>query len=314
VGAYIVRRSLFLPPLLFLGSILVFTILRVAPGDPVSIVLGPEATDAERQQLRDTLGLSDPMPVQYLKWMGNMLTFKLGNSIITNQPIGEQIVSRLPVTLEIWVLSLILGTTFGVSFGILSAVYRDSMLDYVIRFLAVLFLSVPAFFALTLLIVIPSVLWNYVPPLKYASPLQDLGTNLRMFLPPVFILSLESSAGLMRLTRSVCLDALNQDYIRTARAKGLRELVVINRHMLKNAMIPVVTVIGARIPGIISGSVILEQVMSLAGMGQFIYQAVLSKDYPIVQALSFYIGALVIIAHIAVDVSYAYFDPRIRYR
>jgi len=314
MGAYILRRALFLPILLFLGSILVFTVLRIAPGDPTDRVLGINSTPAEKQKLRDALGLNDPLPVQYLRWMGGMITFRLGDSIVSDQPIGEQIITRLKVTLQIWIMSVIMGTLFGISFGILSAVFRDTWLDYIVRFMAVVFLSVPAFFSLTLLIIIPSILWNYVPPLQYVSPFKDFWTNMRIFFPPVFILSLEGSAGFMRLTRSVCLEVLSQDYIRTARAKGLREFWVIMRHMFRNAMIPVVTVIGAWIPGIIAGSVILEQVMSLAGMGQYIYQGVLAKDYPVVQSITLYIGALVIFANLLVDISYAYFDPRIRYR
>ncbi len=175
MGAYIIRRLLFLAPLLLVGSMLVFIVLRVAPGDPVNLVLGPNSTAEERQELRDSLGLNDPLPVQYVRWTGDLVTFNLGDSVISSQPIGGQILSRLPPTLEIWVLSLVLTTLMGVAFGVLSAVFRDTLLDYAVRFFSVAFLSIPGFFALTLLIVVPSLLWNYVPPLRYASPAQELG-------------------------------------------------------------------------------------------------------------------------------------------
>jgi len=242
---YIFRRLLFVPPLLIAGSILVFALLRVVPGDPAAAMLGTEATPRQVALPRQRLGLNDSLPIQYLKWVTNVATGDLGRSSITNQPIMAQIRSRLPVTLEILVLSLVLGTLFGVSFGVLSAVFQNSPLDYIIRVFSVFMLSILAFFALTLLILLPSLWWNYVPPLDYASPFDDPVRNLRIFLPPTLLLALESSAGLMRYTRSVCLDVLRQDYVRTARAKGLVERVVISRHMLKNAMVPIITILGA---------------------------------------------------------------------
>lgn len=311
---YIIRRLLFVPPLLVAGSLLVFVMLHIVPGDPAAAMLGDEARPEQVAALRDRLGLDDPLAVQYLRWLGDIATGKLGRSIITNQPILDQVLDRLPVTLEILVLSLTLGTLFGVSFGVLSAVLEGSWLDYAVRVFSVVLLSVPAFFALTMLILLPSLWWNYVPPIGYTSIFDDPGRNLRIFLPPILLLSLESSAGLMRYTRSVCLDVLRQDYIRTARAKGLREQRVVNRHMLRNALVPIVTILGGRVAALLGGSVILEQVMSLPGLGQYTYQAVVSRDYPVVQAMTVYIGTVVVLAHLIVDVSYAWIDPRIRYR
>jgi peptide/nickel transport system permease protein len=311
---YIVRRLLFVPPLLVAGSLLTFLLLRVVPGDPAAAMLGDEARPEQVAALRERLGLDDPLPVQYLRWLADVATGNLGRSIITNQPIPAQILDRLPVTLEILVLSLLLGTFFGVSFGVISAVFEGTWLDYAIRVVSVALLSVPAFFALTLLILLPSLWWNYVPPIGYTSIFDDPGRNLRIFLPPILLLSLESSAGLMRYTRSVCLEVLRQDYIRTARAKGLREALTLRRHMLRNALVPIVTILGARVAGLLGGSVILEQVMSLPGLGQYTFQAVTARDYPVVQVMTVYIGAVVVLAHLVVDVSYAFIDPRIRYR
>jgi peptide/nickel transport system permease protein len=311
---YIVRRLLFVPPLLLAGSLLIFLLLRVVPGDPAAGLLGDEATREDIEAFREKIGLNHSLPRQYADWLKSAVTGELGRSIVTNQPVGPQILKRLPVTVEILVLSLVMGTAIGVVFGIASALFQDTPLDYGVRVFSVAALSVPAFFALTLLILLPSIWFNYVPPFGYVSPLEDPWKNARMFLPPTLLLSVESSAGLMRYTRSVFLDVMRQDYVRTARAKGLAERVVVSRHMLKNAMVPVVTIIGARIAGLLGGSVILEQVMSLSGIGQFTYQAVISRDYPVVQTMALYIGAVVALSHLVVDISYAYFDPRIRYR
>jgi peptide/nickel transport system permease protein len=314
VGPYIVRRLLMFPPLLLVGAALVFFMLRVVPGDPVRAALGPEATDEEVQTLTHSLGWDDPLPLQFLRWLGDLARGDLGESLVSQQSISHQIATRLPATMEIFVLAMLFSTALGVSFGVISAVYRNRLLDHSVRLVSVASLSVPSFFALTLLIVLPSQWWNYVPPLTYVPIWEDPATNLQMFLPPVMILSLEMSAALMRYTRSVSIDVLSQDYIRTARAKGLRESRVVVGHMLKNTSIPVLTILGARVAGLLSGTVILEQVMSISGIGQFTYQSVLSRDYAAVQSLAVYFGVLVMISHLLVDISYALVDPRIRYR
>jgi peptide/nickel transport system permease protein len=314
VTRYIIRRLLFVPPLLVLGSILVFVLLRVVPGDPVAAMLGTEATPAQVAALRQQLGLSDPLPAQYVRWIGDVSTGSLGRSIVNSQPIGASIRKRLPVTLEVLVLALVFGTVIGISMGLLAALFRNSWLDYLLSLFSVLGLSVPAFFTLTLLILLPSLWWNYVPPLGYVSPFADPWKNARIFLPPTLILSIEGSAGLMRYTRTVCLDVLRQDYMRTATAKGLAQRLILRRHMARNAMVPIITILGGRVAVLLGGSVILEQVMNLAGLGQYTLQAVQSRDYPVVQAMTLYIGAVVVLANLFVDISYGYFDPRIRYR
>ncbi len=314
MGRYVLRRLVMLPPLLVAGAALVFFMLRVVPGDPVRAALGTEATEEEVEALRQALGWNDPLPVQFVRWLGDLARGDLGESLVSRQSVSGQLAERLPPTVEVLVLAMLLSTTLGVSFGVISAVYRNSFLDHLVRIGSVAALSVPAFFALTLLIVLPSQWWNYVPPLTYEPIWEDPVTNLRMFVPPVLILSVEMSASLMRYTRSVSLDVLQQDYIRTARAKGLRERKVVINHMLKNTSIPVVTILGARFAGLLGGTVILEQVMSIQGIGQFAYQSVKSKDYSVVQSLTVYFGLLVILSHLIVDISYAMLDPRIRYR
>ncbi len=314
MGPYIMRRLIMFPPLLLAGAALVFFMLRIVPGDPVRAALGPEATDEEVETLRQTLGWDDPLPLQFVRWLGDLARGDLGESLVSQQSISDQIATRLPVTVEILILAMLFSTLLGVSFGVVSAVYRNKLIDHVVRLVSVASLSVPSFFALTLLIVLPSQWWNYVPPLTYVPIWKDPATNLQMFLPPVMLLSLEMSAALMRYTRSVSIDVLNQDYIRTARAKGLRESRVVLGHMLKNTAVPVITILGARVAALLSGTVILEQVMSISGIGQFAYQSVRSQDYAAVQSLTVYFGVLVMLSHLLVDVSYALVDPRIRYR
>jgi len=314
LAAYVIRRVVAFPPLLLAGAALVFLLLRVIPGDPVRGALGPDATAAQVSTLRHSLGWDQPLPIQFVHWLGDLARGDLGRSLVTGQPIGTQITSRLPVTLEILILAMMFSTALGVSFGLLSAIYRNQLVDHVIRVFSVASMSIPSFFALTLLIVLPARWWGYVPPLKYVPIWSSPGTNLQMFIPPVFILSLEMAAPLMRFTRSVCLDVLNQDYIRTARSKGLSERTVILRHMMKNCSVPIITILGLRMAALLGGTVILEQVMSLSGIGQFTYQSVISRDYGVVQVLTLYFGIVVMLSYLMVDLSYALLDPRIQYR
>jgi len=299
LAAYVIRRVVAFPPLLLAGAALVFLLLRVIPGDPVRGALGPDATAAQVSTLRHSLGWDQPLPIQFVHWLGDLARGDLGRSLVTGQPIGTQITSRLPVTLEILILAMMFSTALGVSFGLLSAIYRNQLVDHVIRVFSVASMSIPSFFALTLLIVLPARWWGYVPPLKYVPIWSSPGTNLQMFIPPVFILSLEM---------------LNQDYIRTARSKGLSERTVILRHMMKNCSVPIITILGLRMAALLGGTVILEQVMSLSGIGQFTYQSVISRDYGVVQVLTLYFGIVVMLSYLMVDLSYALLDPRIQYR
>jgi peptide/nickel transport system permease protein len=218
------------------------------------------------------------------------------------------------VTFELMVLTMIFTIAIGVPFGILSAVFRNSPVDYLVRTTAIAGLSVPNFWIATLVILIPSALWNYAPPFGRVVPFSsDPIGNLKQFGPPAAVLALASAAGIMRLARSSLLEVMRQDYMRTARAKGLRERAVVLRHGLKNSLIPVVTVLGLQMAGLLGGAIIIETIFTLPGLGQYVFQELLYKDFQVVQTMTVYIGAIVILMNLAVDVSYAWFDPRIRY-
>jgi peptide/nickel transport system permease protein len=310
---YIVRRLLFLVPVVVAVSIAVFWALRIMPGDVAELMLGQTATTQSLREVREDLGLDKPVVQQYFDWVRQVATGDLGESILMGTSVGSEIMSRLPITLELLLLTLLFTIVLGVAFGVLSAVLQDSPLDYLVRTVSILGLSIPSWWFGIMVLLIPSVLWAYAPPLGYVSVQENLWDNLRQFVPPAFILGAASSAGVMRLTRSALLEVLRQDYILTARSKGLLERRVISRHALKNAMIPVITVLGMQLAALLGGALIIEQVFGLEGLGRYLYQAVLQRDYPVVQALTLYIAVVVVVVQLLVDVSYAWFDPRIRY-
>ncbi len=312
--AYIIRRLIAGIFVLLILSVVVFLLLRIAPGDPARLRCGIGGTPECVADVRDQLGLNDSLPVQYLGWLGDVVTGDLGEATFTRRPVIESLKQRLPVTVELLIISLLVTIAIGVPFGVISALYRNSPSDYVVRVSAVMGLSVPNFWLGTLVILIPLELWGYAPPLgRTVSFFQDPVDNLRQFVPPAIVLGVVSAAGIMRLTRSSLLEALRTDYVRTARAKGLRERVVIGRHALKNSMIPVVTVLGLEIAGLLGGTVIIEQIFALPGVGRYFFQTLVTRDFPVVQSLTLYVGAAVVLMNLLVDVTYAWLDPRIRY-
>jgi peptide/nickel transport system permease protein len=313
VHRYIIRRLVFLVPIVIALSITVFVALRLMPGDIAELMLGQSATPEALTEARHELGLDQPVMKQYLTWVKEMLTGDLGDSIILGTSVGAEIKDRLPITLEILVLTVLFSTVLGVAFGVVSAVFQNSPIDYFARTTSVFGLSIPHWWFGIMLLLIPAVLWSYSPPVRYVSPGADLWDNLRQFVPPAFVLGSASSAVIMRLSRSTLLEVLRQDYIRTARAKGLRARVVVSRHALRNAMIPIITVLGGEVAGLMGGTVIIEQVFGLQGLGQYLYQATLQRDYPVIQVMTLYIAVIVVLMHLLVDLTYAWLDPRIRY-
>jgi peptide/nickel transport system permease protein len=312
--AYVIRRASFLIPVLLAVSIAVFFALRFMPGDITVILLGPDASPQQVAELRADLGLDQPIPVQYVKWMGNVLQGDLGRSYVLGNKVGAEIMDRAPITLEILALTLFFTAVLGITLGVVSALFRDSPVDYLVRVTSVFGLSVPGWWVGIMILLLPAIWWNYSPPLGYV-PLQDnLWENLRQFLPPALTLAAASSAVLMRLTRTVLLDVLRQDYIRTARAKGLRQNVIIVRHAMKNAMIPVITVLGGQMVVLFGGAVIIEQVFSLEGLGRYMFTSIAQRDFPVVQVLALYTAVVVVVLNLLVDISYAWFDPRVRYQ
>lgn len=328
---FIIRRLLIGVVILFILSLTVFVLLSIVPGDPAKQRCGLGCKQPQIDAIRHELGLDKPrFPVdlttsppfiefnstsQYGDWLKGILTGDLGESrYYQGQAVTTAIRNRLPVTLELMILTMALTIIVGIPFGIISALFRNSPLDYVVRVTAIFGLSVPNFWIGTLVLIIPVTLWGYSPPLaRVVSFNADPIGNLKQFVPPAAVLALASAAGIMRLSRSSLLEVLRQDYMRTARAKGLRERVVVLRHGLKNSLIPVVTVLGLQMAGLLGGALIIEQIFTLPGLGQYTFIELFNKDFPVVQTMTLYIGAVVILLNLAVDVSYAWFDPRIRY-
>lgn len=276
---------------------------------------GQNASPEQIQTIRDDLGLGEPIVVQFFNWVGDLAQGDLGHTYYGNRDILDEVVRRFPASAELILLSLAISVVVGTSFGILSAVLRNSRMDYTVRLFAVLGQSVPEFFLLILLIILPSILWNYAAPIGgYVSILDDPWRNLRMYLPPSLILGIGGAAGIMRLQRTMMLEVLRSDYVRTARAKGLTTWTVIVSHAFRNTLAPLVTVIGTSFTLIFGGSVIAERIMSIDGLGVFFLQSVQLRDFPVVQFLVLYTAAVIIVANLIVDLSYAYIDPRVRYR
>lgn len=312
--AYIIRRMITGIFILFILSVVVFVLMRLAPGDPAILACGLNASPACIEARREQLGLNDSWPVQYGNWVRDVSTGNLGLEAITNESVAGKLKDRLPVTLELMIITMIATVAIGVPFGVISALYRNSPADYGVRVTAVMGLSVPNFWLATLVIIIPQELWGYAPTFaRSISFTDDPVGNLQQFVPPALVLALASAAGIMRLTRSSLLEVMGTDYVRTARSKGLRETLVVSRHALKNSMIPVVTVLGLQIAFLLGGTVIIEQIFALPGVGQYLFMSLLSKDFQVVQSLTVMIGLAVISMNLIVDIAYAWLDPRIRY-
>ena len=289
--------------------------LRVVPGDPATIMCGLQCTPGQREEIREVLGLDQPIVVQYFQWVGDVLTGNLGTTYYGGQDVLDEVVRRLPISFEIIALTLFFGGTIGITFGIISAVMRNTPLDYAVRLLAVFGQSIPDFFLLVLLIVIPSVLWNYAAPVGgYVAPWEDFWKNFRMFVPPTLILSLGGAALLMRLVRSTMLEVLRSEYVRTATAKGLHPRTVIIRHAFRNTLAPTITILSFTVATALGGSIILERVMSIDGLGNFFFTSVLARDLPVVQFTVLYTALIVVLLNLVQDLSYAYIDPRVRFR
>ena len=311
--AYIIRRLLAVPVVLLILSLGVFFMVRAIPGDVVDQKLERTYTPERAAALRAHLGLDRPFYEQYPEWLGNVVTGDFGDSLINGQPVLQEIWRRLPITLELGVLTLLMSVLFGVPAGIITAVRQNGLSDHVLRLVSIIGLAIPTFWLATLVIVIPAVMFSWSPHFGYIKFVDEPLANLKQFAVPSAVGAAGFSAILLRLTRVQMLEVLRQDYVRTARAKGLKETVVITNHALKNAMIPVVTVIGLSLAGLVSGSVFLEQIFSLPGLGRFAVQAVTASDYPSIQAFVLLTGVVFVFVNLVNDLLYAVLDPRIRY-
>jgi len=318
VRNYIIRRLLLLIPTIFIVTIIVFCAVRFIPGEVVELMAAQhgEAQDIEytMEMIRKDLGLDVPIYVQYGRWIGGVLRGDLGESLWTHRSISQDILQRLPVSLELGIIAIIVGIFIALPVGILSAIRQDTMTDYFTRGLAIILISVPSFWIGTMIMVYPAKYLGWMPSVLYVPFFEDPIGNLKQFIIPALILGMVMSGTTMRMTRTMMLEVLRQDYIRTAWAKGLKEGVVISRHALKNALIPVVTIIGMQLPVLVGGSVILEMIFGLPGIGRYFIYALTMRDYPIVSAINLVIAAFVMLCNLGVDLLYARLDPRIQYR
>ena len=314
---YIIRRLLLVVPTLFLVTIIVFLVVRMIPGDVIDAMVAemPAASSSfDRELIRHKLGLDQPWHVQYGRWIGGVLQGDLGTTLRGELPITPKILARLPVTLELGVFAVIIGLMISLPIGIYSAIRQNTIGDYAGRGIAVTFISVPTFWTATMVMLYPAIWWGWSPSLGLIPFTEDPLGNLGMFLLPAAILGTVLSGTTMRMTRTMALEILRQDYIRTAWSKGLREKIVVLRHVLKNALIPVVTIVGFQLPILIGGSVIIEQIFVLPGLGTLLLDAINDRDYTIVSGINLLIATAVVLINLLIDLTYAFLDPRVRYR
>lgn len=312
---YVLRRVALAIPTLFFVSVIVFAMMRLMPGDVVVRMVEGQAYAPTIEAMRKDLGLDRPAHVQYVDWIGGILTRgDFGKSYWTRQPIWDEFARRFPVTLELAVLTILVSVVIGVAVGIVSAVRQDSAADYVGRVLAILALSVPYFGLAVVVVVVPAILFKWTPVWTYVAFTENPLENLKIMIVPAVVFGVTRAGPIMRIMRSALLDVLRQEYIRTAWSKGLPERGVILRHALKNAMIPVISLIGLQMPLYIGGSVIMETIFRLPGVGLFFFEALTRMDYQVVQSVNLIVATMVVGLNLAIDVSYAFLDPRIRYR
>ena len=341
--AYIIRRLLLVIPTLLIASVVVFFSVRFIPGDAIDLMVPnyaqfntgrddvcagafisdkkeeTDSTDGEEcvdpgDALRSHLGLDQLSHVQYGKWLAGLMQGDLGKSIWTNIPVLEDILIRLPVSIELTLLTILLSLVIALPVGIYSGIRPETNSDYLLRSFAILLITVPSFWVATLVVVLPALWWQWTPPIAYIPFFEDPIEHLKMMLLPAVIMGMLFSGGTMRMTRTMILEVFRQDYVRTAWSKGLRERVVVLRHVLKNTFIPLVTILGLQIPYMIGSAVIIEQIFSLPGIGQLMFNALTRRDYPMVSGINITLACMVLLINLLVDLSYAWLDPRIRFR
>ena len=315
---YIIRRVLLIFPTLLLASLLVFVVIRLIPGDIVDLIAGQMAQFGhpfDKETVARSLGLDVPIYVQYARWIGNILIHgDFGVSLWRGTPIVNEILSRWPVTLELGLLGLLFSVIIALPIGIYSAIRQDTFGDLLARTVAIVFMAVPSFWVATMVIVFPSVWWGWSPPLMLIHFKDDPIGNLKMFIIPAIVVGMEIAGVVMRMTRSMMLEVLRQDYVRTAWAKGLKERAVVMRHALKNALIPVVILIGLQVPIVVGGVVIIEQIFNLPGLGRLLIEAVSYRDYTMIMGIMLFFGLGMVLINLIVDLTYSFIDPRIRYK
>ena len=319
--AYIIRRVLLLIPTLFILTILVFLSVRFIPGDVVDLIVGrmewygTGGEEIDREAVERMLGLDVPVYVQYGRWIRDILLHgSLGESLLGGYAIEKKILDRLPVTIELGLLAIVISLLIALPVGIYSAIRQDTAADYAGRTIAIIGLATPNFWLALMVIIFPAIWWGWSPPTELIPFSEDPLGNLAVFFIPSLILGTAMSAATMRMTRTMMLEVLRQDYIRTAWSKGLRERVVVIRHTIKNALIPIVTLVGLQLPLLVGGSVIMEYIFNLPGLGRLLLTALTNRDYPVVSGVNLFFATVVIAVNLMIDLIYPYLDPRIRYK
>jgi peptide/nickel transport system permease protein len=311
---YLLKRMLLMVPTLVLVTVMVFLMMRMIPGDVVIQMLEGYAYADSVETLRRQLGLDRPAYVQYFEWMRGLLQADLGHSLWTKESILVEFLRRFPVTLELALLTVVISVVFGVGVGVLSAIRQETWIDYIGRVVAILALAMPYFWLAILVVVLPSIYFRWTPLWTYVPFTVDPLENMKVMIFPAVVFGISRAGPIMRIMRSSMLEVQRQDYIRTAWAKGLPESGVVFKHAIKNALIPVVSILGLQIHFYLGGSVIIESIFRLPGIGHFFFEALIRRDYPVVQSINLIVASFTLVLNLLVDFSYAYLDPRIRYR
>lgn len=311
--AYIIRRLLLLFPVLLIVGIVVFTLIHLTPGDPASIMLGREATQEQKDALREQLGLNEPLHIQFVNWFGNVLRLDFGDSLFIGKPVTEALLERVQPTGLLTLYSLTLSILIAIPAGVIAAVRPNSLIDRLLMVLSISGAAIPSFFFGILLILLFAVVLGWLPSGGYVNFGDGPLTHLKYMALPTVTLGFSAAGLLARLVRSTMLDVLNEDYVRTAYAKGLAQRHVILLHALRNALIPVMTVIGISLAGMLGGAVVIETVFNIPGMGRLLVQSVTRRDFPVVQGAVMTVAAVEVIVMLAIDVLYVWVDPRVRY-
>jgi len=325
--AYLTRRLLLLIPTLWILTLVVFLLVRFIPGDTIDAMIGDSMAGGQtsraeylgleqnREALEALLGLDQPMHVQYFRWMRGIFQHgTLGDSLVSSFTVEEKIVARLPLSIQLGAMAIVLGILIALPVGIYSAMRQDTAPDYAGRTAAIIGMAAPNFWLAIMVMIYPALWWGWSPPLLWVSFTEDPIESIQVLLIPSLILGTGMSAGIMRLTRTLMLEVLRQDYVRTAWSKGLRERVVIARHALKNTLIPLVTAIGGMLPLLIGGSVIIENIFNLPGLGRLFLSGLEDRDYPVISGVNLVYATIVMLMILVIDISYAWLDPRVRYK
>ena len=311
--AYIVRRLLLLVPVLLIVGIVVFLLMHLTPGDPAAVMLGREATLEQKEALRERLGLNEPLPVQFVRWFGNAVRLDFGESLFIGKPVTAALLERAQPTGLLTLYSLTLALVIAIPAGVIAAVRANSLLDRLLMVVSISGAAIPSFFFGILLILLFAVVLGWLPSGGYADFGDDPIQHLKYMLLPTLALGFSAAGLLARLVRSTMLDVLNEEFVRTAYAKGLRERHVVLWHALRNALIPVVTLVGVLLAGMLGGAVVIETVFNIPGMGRLLVQSVTRRDFPVVQGAVMTVAAVEVLVMLLVDVLYVFIDPRIRY-